>query len=203
MMLLTQEQVKKILPLNSDYVEWTNLFNEYLDQYEINTLDRMVMFLAQCSHESNQFTVLKENLNYSASGLMKTFPKYFNLAMAGLYQHKPVDIANKIYANRMGNGGESTGDGWKYSGKGVIQLTGKENYSAFATYIGKTLEETIIYLQTKEGALLSAIFYWNDHQVSEFSDAQDIEGARRRINGGLNGIDNVKSEYSRIYKTLS
>jgi putative chitinase len=201
-MLLTEDQVKKILPTNKKYKEWTKLFNEILPKYDINTKDRLVMFLAQCSHESNQFTVLKENLNYSQQALMTIFKKYFNVATAAEYARKPEKIANRVYANRMGNGNEKSGDGYKYRGRGEIQTTGKMNYAAFAKYIGKTIDETVTYLETNAGALESACFFWNQVQLNAFADVADIEGATKRINGGLNGFAHRQSEYKRISEII-
>jgi putative chitinase len=187
-MLLTEDQVKQIIPLNKKYKEWTSIFNEILPKYDINTKARMVMFFAQCNHESNQFTVLKENLNYSQQALTTIFKKYFSIATAVDYARKPEKIANRVYANRMGNGDEKSGDGYKYRGRGAIQLTGKINYSAFAKYIGKTLEETVKYCETNAGALESACFFWNQNQLNAFADVEDIEGATKRINGGVHGL---------------
>jgi putative chitinase len=187
-MILTEDQVKQILPLNKDYKEFTAIFNEILPKYEIDTKDRVSMFLAQCSHESNQFTVLKENLNYSQQALVSIFKKYFTISTAVSYARNPEKIANKVYANRMGNGNEASGDGWKYRGRGAVQLTGKNNYEAFATYIGKSLPDTITYLETKKGAVESACFFWHENQLNSFADAQDIDGCTKRINGGVNGL---------------
>ena len=123
------------------------------EKYEINTLNRAAGFLAQCSHESNNFRILEENLNYSADALIKVFPKYFkSLDEAKLYARNPEKIANKVYANRMGNGDEASGDGFKYRGRGFIQLTGKNNYQMFAETLKLSLDETINYCTTKQSA---------------------------------------------------
>lgn len=197
-MTLTLNQLKKILPLNKDVTELCDLLNKYLPLYEINTKDRIVMFMSQCSHESNQFTVMKENLNYSSQGLLKTFSKYFNEKQAEQYARKPEMIANRAYANRMGNSNEASGDGWTFRGKGYIMLTGRSNVTAFATYIKKSVDETSKYLETKEGALCGGMFWWKENQLNSFSDAQDIIGATKRINDGTNGIVSRQDEYKRI-----
>lgn len=203
-MVLTESQVKQILPLNKDYKEWTLLLNKFLPKYEVNTEPRIIMFLAQCSHESSQFRVLKENLNYSEKGLRTVFPKYFPTdTLAKQYARKPEKIASRIYANRMGNGNEASGDGWKYRGRGVLQTTFLNNYLALATHLGKKLEDIPTYLETKEGALISALFFFQENQLNFFSDVKDVRGATRRINGGYTHLDSRQSEYKRISAILS
>lgn len=199
---LTQDKLDKILPLNKETKEWFLIFQQVLPKYDINTLDRVVMFMAQCSHESNQFTVLKENLNYSKLGLLKVFPKYFNEANIGPYIRNPEKIANLVYANRMGNGNEASGDGWKFRGCGPIQTTGHENYDALATYLKITIEQLLVYMNTKQGQLESACFYWNEHQLNSFADTKNIESATKRINGGLIGLDERKKNYYFIEQIL-
>lgn len=200
--MISKEQLQKILPLNKECAIWVDLLNTYLPKYEINTKDRLVMFLAQTSHESNQYTVLKENLFYSAQGLLKVFPKYFNVTQAEQYAKKPIMIASRVYANRMGNGDEASQDGWKYSGKGIIQLTFKSNYMELAKHLAISLEDTILYLSTKEGSLDSAGFFWKQNNLNKFADAKDIKGSTKKINGGLIGIEHRTSEYNRISNIL-
>jgi len=202
-MQLTEAQVKEILQLNPDYKIWTKLLNEYLPKYDINTDARASMFLAQCSHESSQFRILKENLNYSKEGLLSTFPKYFNASNVDSYARKPEKIANRVYASRMGNGDEASGDGWKHIGLGLIQLTGKNNQSAFALRIKMDLTKAIEHMKTKDGALECSCFFWEENQLNSFADARDIEGSTRRINGGRIGISHRMSEYKRISGILS
>ena len=203
-MQLTEAQVKEILPLNKDYKEWTKLLNEFLPKYDINTDIRVAMFLSQCSHESSQFRILKENLNYSAQGLQATFKKYFpNSIIAEQYARKPEKIANRVYSSRMGNGNEASGDGWKFRGRGLIQLTFLSNYQAFALHMNKTIDEVVTYMNTKEGSLLSALFFWQENQLNSFADVKDIRGATRRINGGYTHLTERESEYKRISAILS
>jgi putative chitinase len=187
-MILTEAQVKKILPTNKNISEWTKLLNIYLPKYKIDTKDRVAMFLAQCSHESREFTVLKENLNYSKDGLLKTFKTHFNEADAIAYARQPERIANRVYANRMGNGNEESGDGWKYRGKGLIQLTGHDNTLAFSLYIKKSIDDTCKYLLTNEGALESACYFWTIHKINVCADNEDVLGATKLVNGGTNGL---------------
>ena len=200
--MITIEQLQKILPLNKECVIWVDLLNQYLPKYEINTKDRLVMFLAQTSHESSQYTVLKENLFYSSQGLLKVFPKYFNEKQAEQYAKKPIMIASRVYANRMGNGDEASQDGWKYSGKGIIQLTGKSTVSEFSTSINKTLDETCEYLLTKDGALQSVLYYWNKNKLNISADSKDITSNTKKINGGIIGLQARIDEYNRISNIL-
>lgn len=201
-MILTESQVKQIIPLNSDYKEWTILLNKHLPLYDVNTKERIVMFLAQTVHESGQYRLLKENLNYSREGLLKVFPKYFNSTNVDAYARNPEKIANKVYANRMGNRGEASGDGWKYRGRGVIGTTFMDNYNSLSLCIHKTLDDTVKYLETKEGALIAGLFYWHQNQLNSFADAKDVIGATKRINGGINGLGDRELEYKRISTIL-
>ena len=153
----TQEKLASCLPRNKNISELFEALNEVLPKYEITSVGRVAAFLAQCGHESADFTVLKENLNYSADGLHKVFPKRFpTVESANPYNRNPEKIANKIYADRMGNGPESSGDGYKYRGRGAIQLTGHDNYKAFADSIGQSIDEAVSYTETLAGAIESA-----------------------------------------------
>jgi len=159
-MELTKDQLKQLLPKNPYIDQWHGALAQLLPDYGINTPQRIAAFIAQCAHESGNFVFLKENLNYKAPTLRKLFAKYFPTdELANEYANKPNKqeaIANRIYANRMGNGDEASGDGFRYCGRGLIQLTGKENYSWFAASIEVPVEEASEYLQTFEGAAQSA-----------------------------------------------
>lgn len=184
-MKLTKEQLAKIVPINKDPAALANALNNILPKYNITTLNRISGFIAQCAHESLGFTALAENLNYGLSGLRKVFPKYFpNDVIAGQYARQPIKIANRVYANRMGNGPEASGDGWKFRGHGPLQLTGKNNHLLFATRIGKTLEETIAYIATLEGGIESACWYWDTNNLNARCDEDDIDGMSDIINRG-------------------
>ena len=154
---LTLDQLKQLLPKNPYVDHWHKALAQLLPDYEINTPQRIAAFLAQCAHESGGFTALKENLNYRAVTLRKIFPKYFpDDATANYYAslpNKQEAIANRAYANRMGNGDEASGDGWRFAGKGLIQLTGRTNYTWFAASLGISVEEASEYLQTFEGEI--------------------------------------------------
>jgi putative chitinase len=199
MMELTKEQLKQILPKNPYIDHWFNALSQLLPDYEINTPQRMAAFLAQCAHESGEFTALKENLNYKAATLRKIFPKYFPTdEIANQYASMPNKqqaIANKVYANRMGNGDEASGDGYRYCGRGLIQLTGKENYSWFAASLEIPVEEASQYLETFEGAAQSACWFWETNKLNQWADKGDILTLTKRINGGTIGLEDRIKHY--------
>ncbi len=179
-----------------------NLFDNILNPAGINTKERVCMFLAQCGHESGGFTLTVENLNYGAKGLLGTFPKYFKtLSEATSYERKPEKIANKVYANRMGNGPESSGDGWKYRGRGIIMTTGKANYAEFSKYSGIDAVNNPDLLSTDISvAIKSAIWFWNKNKLNSYCDNNDFIGLTKRINGGLNGL---KDRQDKLQKLIS
>ena len=196
---LTLEQLKQMIPNNPYVDQWHAALSQLLPSYEINTPQRIAAFIAQCGHESAGFTALKENLNYRATSLRKVFPKYFpDDAIAEEYASAPnkqEKIANRVYANRMGNGDEASGDGWRYCGRGLIQLTGKNNYEAFAESIETPVEEIPEYLGTFEGATQSACWFWETNNLNRWADTGDIKELTRRINGGYIGLDDRIKHY--------
>ena len=200
----TQEKLAKCLSRNKNTAELFEVFSEVLPRYEITTIERVAAFLAQCGHESADFTVLKENLNYSAEGLNKVFPKRFpTVAAAQPYNRNPEKIANKIYADRMGNGPEASGEGYKYRGRGAIQLTGKENYSKFAASLGMDLTAAVAYCETLEGAIESACWFWTTNKLNALADATDIVALTKRINGGTIGLEDRKHHFENNLIVLS
>jgi putative chitinase len=205
-MQLTKEQLKQLLPKNPYIDQWHHALSQLLPDYEINTPQRIAAFIAQCAHESGEFTALKENLNYRAVTLRKIFPKYFPTdEIANQYANLPNKqeaIANKVYANRMGNGDEASGDGFRYCGRGLIQLTGKDNYSWFAASIGIRPDEASEYLQTFEGAAQSACWFWESNNLNAFADAGDILTMTKRINGGTIGLDDRIKHYKHALHVL-
>jgi putative chitinase len=205
-MELTLQQLKQLLPKNPYVEHWHRALAQLLPEYEINTPQRIAAFVAQCAHESGGFMVLKENLNYRAATLRKIFPKYFPTdAMAAEYAAKPNKqeaIANLVYANRMGNGGPETGDGYRYCGRGLIQLTGKTNYTWFAASLGIPVEEAAEYLQTFEGAAQSACWFWETNNLNRFADAGDIKGLTKAINGGFIGLEDRIKHYEHALHIL-
>lgn len=192
----TKEQLKEMIPRNPYVNQWYDAVSSILPEYEINTPQRVAAFLAQCAHESGGFVFLKENLNYKAASLRKVFPKYFaDDATAAAYANKPERIANRVYANRMGNGDENSGDGFRYCGRGLIQLTGKDNYTFFAASLDIPVEEASEYLQTFEGAVQSACFFWEQNNLNKWADAGDILTLTKRINGGTIGLEDRIKHY--------
>ncbi len=183
---------------NSEII--VNLFDNILNPAGINTKERVCMFLAQCGHESAGFTIYNENLNYSAKGLRGVFGKYFPTdALANQYARQPEKIANKVYANRMGNGPESSGDGWKYRGFGLIMTTGRANYTEFSKYSGidiVTYPENI--RQDLSLAIKTAIWFWNKNNLNKYCDNNDFIGLTKRINGGLNGLKDRQDKLEKL-----
>jgi putative chitinase len=192
-----KEHLAEILGKNPYVNNWYDALCEILPVYEINTPERVAAFVAQCAHESGGFKFLKENLNYKAESLTKTFKKYFpTLEEAQPYAKNPQKIANKVYANRMGNGDEASGDGFRYLGRGLIQLTGKNNYTLFAASIDTPLEEIPEYLQTFEGAVQSACWFWEQNNLNQWADKKDILTLTKRINGGTIGLEDRIKHYN-------
>ena len=198
-MQITPEQLRQIIPQNPYVDQWCSALNKLLPDYGIDTPQRVAAFIAQCAHESGNFAFLKENLNYRAASLRKVFPKYFpDDAIANHYAGLPnraEAIANRIYANRMGNGDEASGDGYRYCGRGLIQLTGKNNYTLFAESIETPVEDVPAYLETFEGAVQSACWFWETNNLNQFADADDIKTMTRRINGGFIGLEDRIRHY--------
>ena len=199
-MEITQEQLKSCIGANPYLEQWCSALNQLLPDYGIDTPERVSAFIAQCAHESGNFVFLKENLNYRAASLRKVFPKYFPTdELANQYASQPNKaeaIANRVYANRMGNGDEASGDGWRYAGKGLIQLTGKNNYQAFADSIETPVEEVASYLETFEGAVQSACWFWESNNLNQWADKGDILTLTKRINGGTIGLDDRIKHYN-------
>ncbi len=198
------DQVRELLSGNSETDQWFEAMEEILPFYEINTVDRVAGFIAQCAHESNNFRVLQENLNYSSKALDSIFGKYFVRAgrNAKEYHRQPEKIANVVYANRMDNGNTASGDGWRFRGRGVIQLTGRHNYTKFGKSLSISAEEAIRYVKTKKGALESACWFWDTNNINRYADRQDIVGMTKRINGGTNGLADRKKHYNHALEVL-
>jgi len=180
---------------------------EVASKFEINTPLRLAHFLAQCGHESGGFKLTQENLNYSAKGLNGIFKKYFpTLASAVPYERKPEKIANKVYGGRMGNGPESSGEGWKFHGRGFIQLTGKENYTAFTKSIGEDCIANPDLVASKY-ALASAAWFFNKNGLHKMADggANDavVTSITKRVNGGTIGLPDRIKHFKEYYHLLA
>jgi putative chitinase len=161
------------------------------------------MFLAQIGHESGDLKYTEENLNYSGERLLVVFPKYFGWVDVGLYARKPEKIANRVYANRMGNGPEASGDGYRYRGRGLIQLTGFNNYSEYAKSLGIGVKETADYVSTPIGAVSSAGWFWKTRGLNAIADPGDILTSTKIINGGTNGLAERTALYNKALQIIT
>lgn len=197
MITLTSEILRKIYPLSKNINRYLGALNMSMQECGIDTVDRARAFLAQVGHESSQLNTIEENLNYSAQGLRKFFPKYFPTQKEALaFARNPEGIANRVYANRMGNGGEESGDGWAFRGRGLIQITGRDNYASMSSLMGKDLTIWPDALLLPLDACRSAALWWKANGLNALADKHSGSGERKtfeaitkRVNGGLNGID--------------
>lgn len=169
--------------------KWLEPLNQTFKKYEINTPLRQAAFIGQCGHESNSFKTLEENLNYSAKGLMATWPSRFHeIDIAEKYANNPQAIANKVYGGRADLGNTEEGDGWHFHGRGLIQLTGRTNYTVCGLALGKPFAEHPELVLDPENAALSAGWFFNKRNLNQLADNEDWETMTKRINGGLNGL---------------
>jgi putative chitinase len=183
--------------------KWLEPLENAFAKYDISTPQRQAAFIGQCAHESGNFKNLEENLNYKPEALMRVWPSRFpDLPTAMKYAHNQEAIANKVYGGRMGNGVEETGDGWKYHGRGLIQLTGKENYANCGSGIGVDLLSNPSLLNTPEYAALSAAWFWNKKGLNSLADAQDYDTMTKRINGGVIGLEDRKAKIAKALSIL-
>ena len=197
MALVTFEQLNDFFEDTDESVieKYVEFLNEVMEFYEINTPQRISMFLAQVGHESGGLRTIKENLMYSADRLKVIFPKYFRGVDPSGYARNPQKIANRVYANRMGNGDEASGDGYRYCGRGLIQLTGKSNYNAFAQDMNMSLEEATAWLDDPEGACWSAGWFWDSRELNQWADKGDVVTVTKKINGGTIGLKDRQEHY--------
>jgi len=200
--ILSQAQLAQLIPGNPYVDHWHHALEQALPDYDINTPPRVAAFIAQCAHESGGFRFLKENLNYKAESLCRVWPRYFNTGNAAQYAHKQEAIANRAYANRMGNGDEASGDGWKFCGRGLIQLTGRSNYQAFADSIETDIEDIPEYLQTFEGSVQSACWFFETNNLNKWADLGDILTLTKKINGGTLGLADRQKHYEHALHVL-
>ena len=189
---------------NAPYADhWFEALCQILPDYDINTVPRVAAFLAQTAHESGGYRAIKENLNYRAESLMRVWPKYFpNMEIARAYAQQPEKIANRAYGGRMGNGPEESGDGWKFCGRGLIQLTGKDNYSRYAQSLEISLDEASEHLTTFEGCVQSAAWFWEANNLNQWADKGDILTLTKRINGGTLGLADRQKHYDHALHVL-
>jgi putative chitinase len=188
--------------LNID-AQWLEPLNAAFAKYDISTPVRQAFFIGQCAHESGNFRILEENLRYSATALMRVWPSRFpNLEVANQFAGNAEKIANKVYAGRMGNGNEESGEGYAYRGRGLFQLTGKENYANCGSGIGVDLVGNPDWLLDPKYAALSAAWFWNKKGLNALADAQDTDTMTKRINGGLIGLDDRKVKIAKAISVL-
>jgi putative chitinase len=197
MSLITHEQLCKFFEDTEEdsLLPFVDAFNTAFERFEINTPDRIAMFMAQVGHESGGLTTLEENLNYKPERLTQIFPKYFRDVDPNDYGRNPEKIANRVYSSRMGNGDEDSGDGYRFRGRGAIQLTGRHNYEACGNDLDVDLTENPDYLTSPEGAIMSAAWFWNSRDLNKWADEQDVLTVTKKINGGTIGLDERKSLY--------
>lgn len=210
MTTITLAQLIGIMPRNRQPAAWIDVLNEALARFDINTTGRMAAFLAQIAHESAELNRLLENLNYSAQGLIATWPRRFpTLELARQFERNPERIANHVYAGRMGNGDLASGDGWTYRGRGVIQLTGRGNYRTVGMAIGLPLETNPDLLLEPGPAALAAGYFWKSRGLNELADDrsdddddEDFVSITVRINGGRAGLADRRRYWGRAQAVL-
>ena len=202
----TVDKLEECVTENKKIGDWHSALANALPKYDINTPERVAGFLSQTAYESAYYTRTVENLNYSAQGLRKIFGKYFPTdKLAAAYARKPEKIANRVYANRMGNGDENSGDGWKFRGHGLIQVTGKFNHEECSIFLyndPSVLLDKPELLTYMDGAVLSACWYWTTRKLNNYADARDITKITRLINGGTHGLETRQVLFTRMVKIL-
>jgi len=197
--------VTKVMPnKNNGIHKYSMAMAKAFREFEINTVNRIAGFLAQTGHESGGFSRIEENLNYSAERLKVVFPKYFpTYGLAHAYEYNKQALANRVYANRLGNGPESSGDGWKYRGRGLIQLTGKDNYSACSKDLGFDIIEEPDLVLVPEIAVLVSVWFWTHRKINQTCDDDNIEKMTKLVQGGKLGLEERKSYYEKFKLILS
>ena len=200
--MLGRNQLAQLIPGNSYVDQWYDALAQCLPEYDIDTIPRVAAFVAQCAHESGSFTAIKENLNYKAESLSRVWPRLFPADVAKKYAHNQEMIANRAYGGRMGNGPEETGDGWKFCGRGLIQLTGRANYQSFADSLEMSIDDVPEYLATFEGAVQSACWFWESNNLNQWADKSDILTLTKKINGGTLGLEDRKKHFEHALHVL-
>ncbi len=207
-MNITVDQLAHMIPTNPDVDEWCKVLNKALPKYEITNARRIAGFISQCAHESRDFTALEENLNYSEKALNSVFGRYFGPGKrnAAEYARNPEKIANYVYMDefrRSPLGNTQPGDGWRFRGRGLKQLTGRSNYERFAKDYGMSAEEAAEWLETKEGALASALWFWSKNGLNEIADTGDVRAMTKRINGGDIGLEDRQRRWADCIEALT
>lgn len=182
-------------------IDLSRKYKTLLTKYGLTTAERLAMFFAQLDHESG-LRPIEENLNYTAKGLLKTFPKYFNTNEVDFFAKNPKKIANRVYANRMGNGNSASNDGYNYRGRGFIQLTGRYNYHSLSRDVGIDFVNNPHLLLEEANAMLSALWFWNKNKLNAIADSGDVTKVTKVINGGTNGLKDRKQKYDWYLKVF-
>jgi putative chitinase len=208
--MITFEQFRQMIPTNREPRVWYDIAVDMFAKYDITTTNRIAGFMAQCAHESLDFTLLEENLNYSVDAINRVFPRYFgpNKRNAFEYARNPQKLANYVYMDEFRSktsalGNTQPGDGWLFRGGGIKQLTGRSNFAAFGSTIGMTAEEAVSYVRTKKGAFESACWFWKKNNLSRLADKDDIVGMSRRVNGGTLGLKERITRYESAKRILN
>jgi putative chitinase len=209
-MNITEDQLAAMLPTNKEIAEWCRVLNSAFPKYEINNARRIAAFISQCAHESRDFTAMEENLNYSQQALERVFPRYFGPGKrdAAQYARNPEAIANYVYMDEFRSkagalGNTQPGDGWKFRGRGLKQLTGRNNYSRFAKDYDMTADEAAEWIETKDGALASALWFWNTNNLNRIADTGEVAALTKRINGGTIGLEDRQHRYNVAMQALT
>ena len=207
--MITLEQFSAMIKRNKNAEEWYDAAVPLFEEYKINTPNRIAGFMSQCAHESADFTRLEENLNYSEKALNGVFGRYFGKGKrdAADYARKPEKIANYVYqdefrSKRGAMGNVNDGDGWRFRGRGIKQLTGRNNYTAFGKTVGMTAEEAAEYVATPKGAIESACWFWKTNKLARWADKGDNVGLTKKINGGTIGLDDRNKRWNAALKIL-
>lgn len=207
MTLLTVEQLRAMIPTNKEVEAWCDELNKALPKYDITTDERIAGFISQCAHESMDFNAMSENLNYREETLNKVFSRYFGPGKrnAAEYARNPEKIANYVYmdefrTSKLGN--TQPGDGWRFRGRGLKQLTGRDNYTRFAKDYNMTAEEAAVWVETKEGALASALWFWNTNKLNPIADTGNVAALTKKINGGDIGLADRQARYAKAMAAL-
>lgn len=198
----TLSKAKKLIKTSPE--EWHELMIKILPQWDINTIPRVAGFITQCNYESNGFSNLIENLDYTSEELKSKYLDYFNRLDLDVndYHRNPEKIANVIYSGRYYNGSVDSGDGWKYRGRGLIKLTGRYWYARFAAEIETSLTNAVDYIGTKEGSLISSCLWWNDKKINIFCDKEDIEGMSKEVNKNLFDLEDRSNFWNDAVRIL-
>jgi putative chitinase len=207
MSLITEGQLAAMIPTNKEIKAWCEELNKALPKYDITTDQRIAGFISQCAHESMDFNAMSENLNYREETLNKVFPRYFGPGKrnAAEYAKNPEKIANYVYmdefrTSKLGN--TQPGDGWRFRGRGLKQLTGRDNYTRFAKDYDMTAEEAAVWVETKEGALASALWFWNTNKLNAVADTGNVAALTKKINGGDIGLADRQARYAKAMAAL-